>query len=332
MHALNRRDSLGLDVNEDVNSATNTTRVLDTYRRLTAAGYGDSPEEFRPDLAATNFGPEYFGRDFYGEDQFGGFFGSIAKGISSVGKGVVRTAGKVPGLSPMLAPVRAVSDIARGKNVLKTVRAQAEAVVADTRRSLPIAAGVVSVVPGVGTGVAAGLSAANALSQGKNLREIAEDAAIGAVPGGALVKASLRAGINVARGQNVIRAVGREGIQYAKSQLPGGQLVQQAATTAASIVLGKSPAAIARQLVTSPLVKVGPAGAALQFGRNIPANAIAATTTQVLRAASSRNPSVVANVRKIVANTQTAARAGNPGAQVAVRTLQNAVAQRLNRR
>lgn len=331
MQSLNRCDSLG----GDVLSAANTEHALETYRRLTAAGYGDSPEEFRPDLAPTGYGPEYFGVEYYSGDEFGGFFSSIAKGISSVGKGIVKgvsAVGKLPGVSTAFAPLRLVSDVARGKNVIGSVRKQAESVVRDTRKSLPVAASVVSVIPGVGTGVGMGLSALSAASEGKSLREIAEDAALGAIPGGPLVKAGLRAGINVARGQNVLKAVGREGIAYAKTQLPGGQFAQQALTAGVNVARGQNVVSavtpLAQQLVNSPMVKVGPMGAALQFARNLPPKAMVATTGQVLRAAQSRNPTVLANVRQIVANTQREARQGNPGAALAARTIQNAAAHR----
>lgn len=345
MQSLNRCDSLG----EDMLTAANTEHALETYRRLTAAGYGETTEEFRPDLAPTGWGPEYFGaeyyagdyygRDYYGGEEFGGLFGSIAKGISSVAKTATKTVskgvstlGKVPGVSTAFAPARLVRDVARGQNVIGSVRRQAESVVRDTRKSLPVAASVVSVIPGVGTGVGMGLSGLAAVSEGKSLREIAEDAALGAVPGGPLVKAGLRAGINVARGENVIKAVGREGIEYAKTQLPGGALAQHALTAGVNVARGQNVvsavAPVVQQLVKSPMVKVGPMGAALQFARNVPSNAITATTGRLIRAAESRNPTVLANVRQIVANTQREARQGNPGAAIAARTIQNAATQR----
>lgn len=332
MRSLNFADSLGADLV----SAANTEHALETYRRLTAAGYGDTSEEYRPDLAMLNYGPEYFGAeyyagDYYGQDQFGGFWGSIKKGVSGVAKGV---SGVVKsGVSTALAPVRLTRDIAQGKNILKSVRAQAETVVRNTRDALPMAASIVSVVPGVGSVVSSGLSAASALSQGKSLREIAEDAAMGAIPGGALVKSGLRAGINVARGQNVLQSVAREGVQYARSQLPGGQLAQQGLTAATQIARGqnvlRSVSPLAQQLVKSPMVKVGSTGAALQFTRNLPAKAMAATTAQVVRAAQSTNPSVFNAARQVVSNTQREARAGNPGASIAARTIQAAIAQRI---
>jgi hypothetical protein len=337
MYALNRPDSLG----NDMLSAANTEHALDTYRRLTAAGYGETDEEYRPDLALTNQGPEYFGSEFYGGEEFGGLFGSIAKGISSVAKTAtstvskgVSTLGKVPGVSTAFAPARLVRDVARGKNVIGSVRSQAESVVRDTRKSLPLAASVVSVVPGVGTGVGVGLSALASASEGKSLREIAEDAALGAIPGGPLVKSGLRAGINIARGENVIKSVGREGIEYAKTQLPGGQFVQQAVTAGVNVARGQNlmtaAAPVAQQFLARGLAKSGPGGAVLQFARNAPPKAVAATVTQVMRAAQSQNPQVLANVRQVIANTQNAARSGNPAAAMAVNTLQRAATQRLN--
>lgn len=337
MRSLNFADSLGADLV----SASNTDLALDTYRRLTAAGYGESSDEYRPDLALLGYGPEYFGAeyyagDYYGQDQFGGFWSTLKKGVSGVGRAVssgVKAVGSIPGVSTAFAPVRLVRDIGQGKNVIQSVRRQAEGVVRDTRRALPLAASVVSIVPGVGSITASGLSALSAASQGKSLREIAEDAAMGAIPGGQIVKSGLRSGINIARGENVLQAVSREGVQYARTQLPGGQFAQQALTSAGQIARGqnvlRSVTPLATQLVKSQLVKVGPTGAALQFTRNMPAKALAATTAQVVRAAQSSNPSVFNNVRQIVMNTQREAQRGNPAASLATRTIRNAVAQRI---
>lgn len=338
MQALNRSDSLGFDtIGCDAGTCVGIDG-LETYRRLKAAGYGESPEDFRPDMAPDMRGPEYFGGEYFGgeyfggyDDQFGGWnpFKAIAKGVSTVAKGVakgvtsgVSAVGKLPGVSTAFAPVRLVSDIAQGKNVVSSVRKQAESVVRDTRASLPLAASVVSIVPGAGTGLAAGLSAASALSQGKSLREIAEDAAMGAIPGGQLVKTALRAGINVARGENVAQSLAKGGLEYARSQVPGGQAVQQAITSGLNIARGgnvlREVSPIAQRLVGAQVAKLGPRGASLQFPQGTPPAAIVQTTSAVMRAARSPVPSVFNAARQVVENTKREAASGNRGAQTAM--------------
>jgi hypothetical protein len=168
-----------------------------------------------------------------------GWFGS--KLVKSVGKGlssVAKVVSKVPGVSAITAPVRLVSDVARGKNVVKSIGRAGSAVVADARKSLPIAAQVVSFVPGVGTAVGAGLSGAAALSQGKSLAQIGQAAALGAIPGGQLAKSALSAGYSVAKGGNVLKSVGREGLNYAASQIPGGAVGQSALRAAQRVASG----------------------------------------------------------------------------------------------
>jgi hypothetical protein len=189
-------------------------------------------------------------------DETGWFGSKLAKKVGGAVKSAVKTVSKVPGVSLMTSQARFIGDVASGKNVLKSARRGVSNIVADTRRSLPLAAGVVSFVPGVGTGVASGLSAASALSQGKSLRGIAEEAALGAVPGGQLVRAAVKTGIGVAKGQNVLRTVAREGVNYAAQQLPGGQLAQRALTVGTRIAKGENIGNIAKSEVTREISNV----------------------------------------------------------------------------
>lgn len=170
-----------------------------------------------------------------------GWFGSklikkVGKAVGSVAKAVT----KLPGVSTAFAPLRLVSDIAHGKNVAQSFVRQGKSVVADTRAALPVAASIVSVVPGAGTALGAGLSAASALSQGKSLAQIGQAAALGAIPGGQLARSAVRAGIGIARGQNVAKTLGREGIAYARQNLPGGELAQRGLNVALNVAQGRN--------------------------------------------------------------------------------------------
>lgn len=369
MTAWNQFDSFGAESN-----------ALESYRILTAAGYGTEADNWRPDLAPDNRGPEFFGLEGAAEldefNEFGGWnpFRSIKRAVSSV----ARVAGKIPGMSTITAPIRLARNVAQGKNVWATVKSTGSGIVRDTRSALPIAAGVVSFVPGVGTGVASGLSAVSAISQGKNLREIAEEAAIGAVPGGAIYKAAIQTGIDVARGKNVLKTVVNRGVGLARTQLPGGQLAQSALNVGLNIAQGRNvakslaseslelarrqlpqstalnvaqralsaginvaqggnvlsqvvqAAPLGKLLTNSPLVKVGPYGAALQFPAvGVPAAAAIAATTAVAEAAESTVPGVSAAARQVIANTRDEANRGNKGAEVALGAIKQAIEQRM---
>ena len=172
-----------------------------------------------------------------------GWFGSkLVKKAAHAVSSVAKTVSHVPGVSNVVRGASLASDIAHGRNVIQSVKKQVKGMVADTRAALPVAASVASFVPGVGTGIASGLTAASALSQGKSLRQIAEEAALAAVPGGQLARSALRAGIGVARGQNVLKTVGREGISYARQNLPGGELAQRALNVGIAAAQGQNVA------------------------------------------------------------------------------------------
>lgn len=365
--AINGPTSLGYDAigieyygADPVDSASEqqSAHAFETLRRLQATGYGQN-EQWRPDLASDINGPEYFGGEYFGGEYFGkesfssdDMFGwnpfkAVSNAVSSAvgtvtktAKKAVSTVGKIPGVSTAFAPLRLARDIASGKNVVSSVRNQAVSVVRDTRASLPMAASVVSFVPGAGQVVGSGLSGLAALSEGKSLQDIVADAAIGAVPGGPLVKSALTAGMKVARGENVIQSLAQEGINYARTQLPGGQLAQQALTSGYNIARGgnvlsevqsvamRNAGPLANQLVKSPLVKVVREGAALQFPRSVSPAAAISTINAVSRAAESSVPEVARSAYTVIHNTRQEANRGNPGAQVAIGALQEAIQMR----
>jgi len=217
----------------------------------------------------------------YYTDETGWFGSKLLKKVGKAVSSVAKTVAKVPGISTALAPVRLARDIARGKNVVASIKKQGAAVVADTRKALPVAASIVSVIPGAGTAVGAGLSAVSAVSQGKSLAQIGQAAALGAIPGGQLARSALRAGIGVARGQNVLKTVGREGLAYARQNLPGGELAQRALNVGIAAAQGQNVARAAGR-------------EALSYARqNIPVPSLPANVQNVVS-------SVTSNVRKAV--------------------------------
>jgi hypothetical protein len=161
-------------------------------------------------------------RDPYGTDV--GLFG-VGRAISRVGRAVGRTVrGAVRGVTRFtrgairsarqtaLRRLRAIQAAGRKttRAVKRTARAAARTAKRVARKAAPaleIAATGASFIPGVGTGVAAGLGAAAAAARGRSLAEIAKSAALSAAPGGALTRAAIEAGYQVARGKPVEAAL-----------------------------------------------------------------------------------------------------------------------------
>ena len=124
----------------------------------------------------------------------------------------------------------------RGQNILKAARDAAGAGVGDLRESLRFAAMVAPFVPGLGTGVAAALGAANALASGQPITEALIAAAKNALPGGAIAQAGFEMALNVAKGKNIQNAV----LETVRSQLPGGPAVQAAFDAGLALAKGQS--------------------------------------------------------------------------------------------
>jgi hypothetical protein len=102
---------------------------------------------------------------------------------------------------------------------------------------------VASYVPGVGTGVAAGLRGATALAEGKSLKNIAREAALGAVPGGQLTRIGVKSARQVARGGNVAQVVRKAATGAALKRLQDIRSRLQQQATVASFVPGVGTAA-----------------------------------------------------------------------------------------
>jgi hypothetical protein len=132
--------------------------------------------------------------------------------------------------------VDAASAAARGENVLKVAQKAVQAGIGDLRQSLQFAAMVAPFIPGVGTGVAAALGAANALAAGRPITEALIAAARSAVPGGAIAQMAFDTAMNLARGKKLSESL----FDSARSQLPGGPAAQAAFDAALALAKGKS--------------------------------------------------------------------------------------------
>src|SRR5215813_10594238 len=121
--------------------------------------------------------------------KIGKKIGRAAK-IAAKGDKAFRSAVKKIAKDPVLrAAVRAGTKVAKKNNLLRAARVVAEAGAKNVRESVRVAAAAASFVPGVGTGAAAALGAAEALASGKKLSDVAIAAASSAVPGGAISRA-----------------------------------------------------------------------------------------------------------------------------------------------
>lgn len=131
-------------------------------------------------------------------------------------RGVKKAAKKAGGIAkaPITIQAKALRRVGLGKvvNVSKALAPTA----------MRYAAGSISTVPGLGTAGGAALAGAASLAQGRSLRSIAQDAAIGAVPGGAIAQELARSGVGLTRrlvsGQRLDRALVQEGRRAAMRQ------------------------------------------------------------------------------------------------------------------
>jgi hypothetical protein len=125
---------------------------------------------------------------------------------------------------------------ARGENILKAAQKAAQAGIGDVRESLRFAAMVAPFVPGLGTGVAAALGAANALASGERITDALIAAARNAVPGGALAQTAFDTAANLAQGKNL----GDAALGAARARLPGGPAAQAAFDAGLALAKGKN--------------------------------------------------------------------------------------------
>jgi hypothetical protein len=128
------------------------------------------------------------------------------------------------------------SGVARGQNIFKAATKAMQAGIGDVRESLRFAAMVAPFVPGIGTGVAAALGAANALASGQPITEALISAARSALPGGAIAQTAFDTAMNLAKGKNLLNSA----LEAARGQLPGGPAAQAAFDAGLALAKGKS--------------------------------------------------------------------------------------------
>jgi hypothetical protein len=158
---------------------------------------------------------------------------SAAASGKNVFQGAMRTLASDPA---MRFAVDTAAGAVRGENLIKAAQRAAQAGIGDVRESLRFAAMVAPFVPGIGTGVAAALGAANALASGERITDALIAGARNAVPGGALAQTAFDMGARLAKGQNL----GEAALGAVRSKLPGGRLAQAAFDSSIALMKGKS--------------------------------------------------------------------------------------------
>jgi hypothetical protein len=132
--------------------------------------------------------------------------------------------------------VDTAAGVAGGQNVFKAAEAGLKAGIGDVKKSLQFAAMVAPFVPGIGTGVAAALGAANALANGEPITDVLIAAARTAVPGGQIAQTAFDIGAKLVQGKKLSDAL----LEEARAKLPGGPLAQAAFDVGLSLVQGKN--------------------------------------------------------------------------------------------
>jgi hypothetical protein len=165
----------------------------------------------------------------------GGFFSSLKKAVSGAVKKVVpkaiqRAASKVvrtakravsavsrvpvlgsvlqaaanvtrAGAGLMLLPAVAATQLLDGKRIDRIAIDSLKRSVRDARTVAPYVQTVISVVPGVGTGISAGLGGALALAEGQSITAALEQAVKSSIPGGPLAQAAFSVASGVMQGK-----------------------------------------------------------------------------------------------------------------------------------
>jgi len=258
-------------------------------RRSEASAHPPSPIGKRG-VARSTFRPEpievwveAFEYDPEMEYFLGGLVRKVGRAVGKVARAagkVAGTVGKIPilgdiaragvgavrfGLGPAAIAIDAGSRIARGQSLGAALKGAVGGQIDALRNQLKLAEMVAPFVPGIGTGVAAALGAANALAAGRPITEALLASARSALPGGAVAQSAFDVALNLAKGKNITQAA----LEAVRDRLPGGPAARAAFDGAVALAKGKrlqdaAFAAAGRVLPPSPY-----AADALSFVRGV---------------------------------------------------------------
>jgi hypothetical protein len=180
--------------------------------------------------------------------------GTVTKPIQTVTGAVTKVIGKIPvvgsplktvfdaGFHVAMAPANLTVAIASGRRIDKAVLDNLKEQLKEFKQVAPYAQMVISIVPGVGQGVSACLSAGLALAEGQSIQDALKAGAIGAIPGGPLVKAAVTMAVEtiqqVAKGQRIdLQSISKTATGIASSAL-GLPIAAKNALVAGVAVMG----------------------------------------------------------------------------------------------
>jgi hypothetical protein len=151
---------------------------------------------------------------FENRQDEGGFLEDIGDVLEDVGGAALTVLYEASGAATL---VNMVNNIAEGVRLDKVISRCVEDAAKNVRDYGPM---IVSLVPGIGTGISAAIAGGLALAQGKPIDEALENAAIGALPGGPFIQSASHACVAAARGQPIEQVV-LEGIPISPEEQQG---------------------------------------------------------------------------------------------------------------
>jgi len=113
-------------------------------------------------------------------------------------------------------PFAMIESISKGERIDKAVLGDLKNKLAVVKEIAPYAATVASLVPGVGSGVAAALSAASALASGRNITDALIEGVKNAVPGGPVARSAFETAVSLSKGNRIDKAL----LDAARAQIP----------------------------------------------------------------------------------------------------------------
>ena len=132
--------------------------------------------------------------------------------VSDVSSSIGDTLGKVPFVGPGLkglygytygAMIDSADAVVSGVRLDKVASRHFESQVKNVKAVAPYVQTVIGFVPGIGPGISGAISGGLALASGQTIDQALLDAAVGALPGGALAQAVAKVGIAAAQGKRI---------------------------------------------------------------------------------------------------------------------------------
>lgn len=144
-----------------------------------------------------------------------GFLKNPVKPVAKVTGKVAKVVKKVPVVGKPLsavvnlgnAPVKLVAQVTSGDNINQSVLNNLKEQVKSVKEIAPYAKMCISLIPGVGTSVAAAIAAGSALVQGQPITDAIVAGVKGAVPGGMVAQSAFSISVDVLQGKTINNAV-----------------------------------------------------------------------------------------------------------------------------